>query len=154
MQGTNTPTLPINTPRLLSRLNLPLNLGTLAAFTYSSLYLLLSPNFAGATITPLVIGAASLANRLTTKYNRTKVNTIAIGVHVVSWILQFIGHGKYEGRKPALLDNLAQALFLAPLFVWYEVLFKLGFYKNFKKEVEDAIEVEVAKLKGKKSETK
>lgn len=69
-----------------------------------------------------------------------------MAVHVVSWILQFIGHGKYEGRKPALLDNLVQALFLAPLFVWYEVLFKLGFYKQLKSDVEAAIEVEVAKL--------
>lgn len=68
---------------------------------------------------------------------------------MVSWILQFIGHGKYEGRKPALLDNLVQALFLAPLFVWYEVLFKLGFYKGLRRDVEGAIEVEVAKLQGK-----
>ncbi|KAF1847928.1 DUF962-domain-containing protein [Cucurbitaria berberidis CBS 394.84] len=151
--GTNTPTLPIRSPTLLTRLNLPLNLGTLAAATYSTLYLLLSPNIAGATIAPLVLGAASLANRLTTKYNRTKVNTIAIAVHVVSWILQFIGHGKFEGRKPALLDNLVQALFLAPLFVWYEVLFKLGFYKGLRRDVEAAIEVEVAKLKGKGRET-
>ena len=64
--------------------------------------------------------------------------------------MQFIGHGKFEGRKPALLDNLVQALFLAPLFVWYEVLFKLGFYKNLKKEVDSAIAVEVAKLNAKK----
>ena len=85
--------------------------------------------------------------------NRTKVNSIAIGVHIISWILQFIGHGKYEGRKPALLDNLVQALFLAPLFVWYEVLCKLGFYKQVKREVESDIEIEVAKSdKGKTEE--
>lgn len=66
---------------------------------------------------------------------------------MVSWIAQFIGHGKYEGRKPALLDNLVQALFLAPLFVWYEVLFKMGFYKGLQKEVEVGVEKEVAKLK-------
>jgi uncharacterized membrane protein YGL010W len=78
------------------------------------------------------------------------VNSIAVGVHVVSWILQFVGHGKFEGRKPALLDNLVQALFLAPLFVWYEVLFKLGLYKGLKRGVEEGVEVEVARLeKGK-----
>ncbi len=86
------------------------------------------------------------------KYNTTKVNAIAIGVHIISWILQFVGHGKYEGRKPALLDNLVQALFLAPLFVWYEFLFKMGFYQGLKKEVDAAIEVEVAKMNGKKAE--
>lgn len=44
-------------------------------------------------------------------------------VHVVAWILQFVGHGVFESnwffnieRKPALLDNLSQIL-NAPLFV-------------------------------------
>ncbi|KAI8933167.1 hypothetical protein NX059_009808 [Plenodomus lindquistii] len=147
--GTNTPSLPLRAPALLSRLNLPLNLGTLAAATYSTLYLLLSPNIAGLTATPLIMGAAALANRCMSRYNATKVNSIAIGVHVVSWILQFVGHGKFEGRKPALLDNLVQALFLAPLFVWYEVLFKMGFYRDLQREVEVGVEGEVARLKGK-----
>jgi len=145
--GTNTPTLPLRTPLLLTRLNLPLNLGTLAAATYSTLYLLLSPNLAGVTITPLILAFASASNRLVSRYNKTRVNSIAAAVHVVSWILQFVGHGKYEGRKPALLDNLVQALFLAPLFVWYEVLFKMGFYKELKAEVEAGIEVEVQRMK-------
>ena len=116
-QGTNTPTLPIRPPPLLTRLNLPLNLGTLAAATYSSLYLLLSTNLAGLTVTPIIMAFASLSNRFIQTTNKTKTNSIAIGIHVVSWILQFIGHGKYECRKPALLDNMVEALFLGPLFV-------------------------------------
>jgi uncharacterized membrane protein YGL010W len=92
---------------------------------------------------------ASLSNKLMGKYNRSKVNTIAVVVHIVSWIAQFVGHGKYEGRKPALLDNLVQALFLAPLFVWYEVLFKLGLYKGLQREVEVGIEEQVAKMNAK-----
>lgn len=77
------------------------------------------------------------------------MNTVAVIVHIVSWIAQFIGHGKYEGRKPALVDNVAQALFLAPLFVWYEILFKLGFYKKLQAEVQEGINAEIAKLKAK-----
>jgi uncharacterized membrane protein YGL010W len=97
------------------------------------------------------MGMAALANKLSSKYNTSKVNSIALAVHVVSWVAQFVGHGKYEGRKPALLDNIVQALFLAPLFVWYEVLFKLGLYKRLQEEVEGGVEVEVAKLRaGKK----
>ena len=69
---------------------------------------------------------------------------------MVSWIAQFVGHGKFEGRKPALLDNLVQALFLAPLFVWFEVLFKMGFYKKLQGEVEEGIEVEVSRMKAEK----
>jgi uncharacterized membrane protein YGL010W len=124
-------------------------------------YLLLSPNLAGLTVAPLVLSLSSLSNALykhasspLSKFPSSvrRLNTVAIAVHVVSWIAQFIGHGKYEGRKPALLDNLVQALFLAPLFVWYEVLFKLGFYKGLKNEVEMGIEAEVAKLKAGKGE--
>jgi uncharacterized membrane protein YGL010W len=155
LKGTHTPVLPLRAHPLLTRLHLPLNLGTLAAATYSTLYLLLSPNLAGLTITPLVLSLASASNYLTTRFSKTKVTSIAAAVHVVSWILQFIGHGKYEGRKPALLDNLVQALFLAPLFVWYEALFKLGLYKGLRKEVEEGIEVEVARMKaGKKGKGK
>jgi uncharacterized membrane protein YGL010W len=151
-QGSNTPSIALGPSRLtalLSQYSLPLNFGTTLALTYSTLYLILSPNIAGLSSGPLMIGVASLANRLTSTYNRSKVNTVAIALHLVSWIAQFVGHGKYEGRKPALVDNIAQALFLAPLFVWYEVLFKLGFYKRLQKEVEVGIEEEVRKIKGK-----
>lgn len=148
--ATNTPVLPLKPHPLLTRLHLPLNFGTVIAGTYSTLYLLLSPNIAGASLTPIILSMASAANYLSTKYNRTKLNTIAGAVHVISWILQFVGHGKFEGRKPALLDNLAQALFLAPLFVWYEALFKLGFYKDLHAEVQVMIEEEVARMKARK----
>ncbi|KAF2852081.1 DUF962-domain-containing protein [Plenodomus tracheiphilus IPT5] len=131
--GTNTPTLPLRTPRLLTTLSLPLNLTTLTALTYSTLYTLLSPNLAGLSTTPILLATASLANRASTTYSRTKINSIAGAIHVASWILQFVGHGRFEGRKPALLDNLVQALFLAPLFVWYEVLFRLGFYGKLRR---------------------
>jgi uncharacterized membrane protein YGL010W len=133
-------------------LNLPLNLGTLLALTYSTLYLSLSPNLAGLSTSPIILGAAAAANKLLSKYNKTKVNTIAVAVHVVSWIAQFVGHGKFEGRKPALLDNLVQALFLAPLFVWYEVLFKMGFYKGLQREVDAGIEEEILKMKAEKAQ--
>ena len=33
--------------------------------------------------------------------------------HVVGWIAQFIGHGVFEGRKPALMDNLLQGKFMS-----------------------------------------
>ena len=31
-----------------------------------------------------------------------------LAVHIFGWIAQFIGHGVFEGRKPALMDNLLQ----------------------------------------------
>ena len=50
-----------------------------------------------------------------------------LAVFVLSWLLQFYGHGVHEGRAPALLDNLLGAVVLAPLFVFIEVLFCFGY---------------------------
>jgi uncharacterized membrane protein YGL010W len=44
---------------------------------------------------------------------------------VGGWILQLVGH-KFEGRKPALADNLFQ-IFVAPIFLCAEVFFALGY---------------------------
>ena len=41
------------------------------------------------------------------------------------WILQLVGH-VFEGRKPALTDNLFQ-IFVAPIFLAAEVFFALGY---------------------------
>merc|ERR1712130_430394 len=68
-----------------------------------------------------------------------------LAFHVAAWIAQFIGHGVFEGRAPALLDSWDQALITAPLFVLLEVLFFFGyrreFYQDCMKEVERNIEV-------------
>jgi uncharacterized membrane protein YGL010W len=44
---------------------------------------------------------------------------------VGGWILQLVGH-VYEGRRPALADNLFQIL-VAPIFLAAEVFFALGY---------------------------
>ena len=44
---------------------------------------------------------------------------------VGGWILQLAGH-VFEGRKPALADNLFQ-IFVAPIFLAAEVFFALGY---------------------------
>ena len=44
---------------------------------------------------------------------------------VGGWILQLVGH-VFEGRKPALVDNLFQ-IFVAPIFLCAEVFFALGY---------------------------
>jgi uncharacterized membrane protein YGL010W len=47
---------------------------------------------------------------------------------VGGWILQLVGH-VFEGRKPALVDNLFQ-IFVAPLFLAAEVFFALGYKRR------------------------
>ncbi|BEI82621.1 hypothetical protein CcaverHIS002_0304890 [Cutaneotrichosporon cavernicola] len=48
-----------------------------------------------------------------------------LAVFFNGWFWQFLGHFVYEGRAPALFDNLTQALVTAPFFVHIEALFFL-----------------------------
>lgn len=41
-----------------------------------------------------------------------------------------------EKRKPALMDSFFQSLVLAPLFVWFELLFLLGYRRGLYKDVQ------------------
>jgi uncharacterized membrane protein YGL010W len=52
---------------------------------------------------------------------------------VGGWILQLVGH-VFEGRKPALADNLFQ-IFVAPIFLVAEVFFALGYKPELHKRV-------------------
>ena len=135
-------------PQWLTIPNLPLNLGTIAAILYSSFYILLEP-VAGTALLPIIIGWTALANYLTSTYTST-TNIIAVGVEIAAWIAQFIGHGVYEGRAPALLDNLLQALVLAPFFVFMEFLFFFGYRPELQKRVNEAVEEQVKKFRAEK----
>ena len=101
---------------------------------------------AGGCFAPILIGGTAYANHLTSTYGAT-ANYIALGVHVFSWVAQFVGHGIFEGRAPALLDNLVQALFLAPFFVWLEVLFMFGYRPELKARLDSAIQKDISKFK-------
>tara|TARA_R110002060_G_scaffold15981_3_gene22217 strand:- start:292 stop:486 length:195 start_codon:yes stop_codon:yes gene_type:complete len=57
------------------------------------------------------MGGAALANKATAKWGG-KATKISVLVHAVSWIAQFVGHGKFEGRAPALLVSCFSFLFL------------------------------------------
>jgi uncharacterized membrane protein YGL010W len=53
---------------------------------------------------------------------------------VGGWILQLVGHA-FEGRKPALADNLFQ-IFVAPIFLAAEAFFALGYKPQLHQEVQ------------------
>src|SRR5438874_11748982 len=53
---------------------------------------------------------------------------------VGGWILQLVGH-VFEGRKPALADNLFQ-IFVAPIFLAAEAFFALGYKPGLQEAVQ------------------
>ncbi len=58
----------------------------------------------------------------------------SIGLFVVGWVAQFLGH-YFEGKKPAFADDLV-GLAIGPLFVTAEAGFMLG----LREEVREAVE--------------
>ncbi|GBF89468.1 DUF962 domain-containing protein [Raphidocelis subcapitata] len=119
------------------------NLPLLFLAAYAAFYAALDP-VAGASWT-LVLGAPLAATA--TAFQRAVPNAAwwALGVQVVSWYMQIHpGHAVFEGRKPALLDSLVQAFALAPLFVWFELLFLLGYRPRLRAELEKRVGREVA----------
>jgi uncharacterized membrane protein YGL010W len=67
---------------------------------------------------------------------------IVLASQVTCWFFQVFGHQKFEGRAPALLDNLPQALLMAPFFVLLECLQSFGYepYPGFQKKVHKNVE--------------
>ena len=62
-------------------------------------------------------------------------------LHVFAWYMQLHpGHAIYEGRKPALIDSFYQSISVAPLFVFFEGAFALG----YRPELAQAVHVAVA----------
>ncbi|RDL38325.1 Uncharacterized protein BP5553_02665 [Venustampulla echinocandica] len=149
--GTNSPIL-IPLPTWLTVPNLPLNFGTIGAIFYSGFYILLEP-VAGSVLLPVIMGWTAYSNHLTSAYG-SSANTAGIVVEIVAWIAQFVGHGVYEGRAPALLDNLVQALVLAPFFVFMEFLFMLGYRPELQKRVNEGVDKEIKKFKSQKENGK
>lgn len=148
--ATNTPSLPV--PSWLSVPNLPLNLGTIATVAYSAFYILMEP-VAGGLLAPLLLAGTAYSNALThDPTTQRSANLVALGLHIFSWIAQVVGHAVFEGRAPALLDNLVQALFLAPFFVWFEILFFFGYRPELKSRLDKSVKVEVEKFKSSKQQ--
>jgi uncharacterized membrane protein YGL010W len=121
----------------------------LAAVVWGGLYVLLEP-VAGTLLAAICLATTAFGNSMRAE-RPGPTNQIAIAVHVVSWLLQFVGHGVFEGRAPAIFDNLVQAIFLAPLFVWLELLFMLGYRQELRKRVDKAVQEQIAKYKAGKS---
>ena len=63
------------------------------------------------------------------------------------WIAQFIGHGVFEKRAPALLDSWDQAFITAPLFVLLEIMFFFGYRRQFYDDCMIQVEKNIAEFR-------
>ncbi|KAI5795216.1 DUF962 domain protein [Geopyxis carbonaria] len=114
----------------------PFNLSTIGSIVYAAFYILMEP-VAGLIIMPYVMVQSFIGSYLMEHYPST-VWWVAAS-QVVGWGAQFIGHGVYEKKAPALLDSFVQSFMLAPFFVWMEVLFAVGYRPELHERVQEKI---------------
>jgi len=129
----------------------PINVPFFVVLVYSIWYVVLEP-FAGILASTLLLGALASSQYFTSVYPSGFL--WALGVHIVGWGLQFIGHGLAEGRKPALLDSGVQSIVTAPFFVLLEFLFELGYRPALHKAVEKRIRSKIHELQQKQPKEK
>ncbi len=125
----------INVPGFFS-----LSVAWLGVIIFAIYYLLLDLMI-GAAATIMLIVLCAIASIFTTMGPTTLSLKIFIITFILGWIFQLIGHA-IEGKKPALLDNFVESVFIAPFFIAAEVFFMLG----YKKDLESAIKEEETPL--------
>lgn len=89
------------------------------------------------------------ANMFYTHVGREMAWIYSLVVHVFGWYMQIHpGHAILEKRKPALLDSFFQSLFMAPLFVCFEVVFFLGLRPKLYKQLQTRVNLNILKYRG------
>lgn len=89
--------------------------------------------FLGVIMTLLLLLAVCFGSQVA-QMSTTIWLSLGVGLFVIGWIFQFIGH-YFEGKKPAFVDDL-MGLAIGPLFVVAEVVFAIGLKKDLHQAVE------------------
>ena len=92
-------------------------------------------------LTPMMLFLLWLAHWFTLSGPSTLGIWAFIITFIIGWGLQLYGHF-IEGKKPAFMDNLSQAL-IAPLFLTAELFFMCGYMKSLKEQIYGPGEVEI-----------
>ncbi|KAL7161360.1 hypothetical protein ACSBR2_041921 [Camellia fascicularis] len=127
------------------RLGLVPNFGLLFTLTYAVFYVCLDRK--GGSLAAILCLACWVSASLLAKHLEFSLAwKVVLAAQLFCWTGQFIGHGIFEKRAPALLDNLAQAFLMAPYFVFLEALSYFGYepYPGFHASVKAKIDAEIA----------
>jgi len=129
-----------------------LNLSFFVAVVYALFYIMMDKK-AGTLAAALCLLCWVSSNALAQRLGFSLAWKVVLVSQVVCWTAQFIGHGVFEKRSPALLDNLIQAFMMAPFFVLLEVLQKFcGYepYPGFQKAVRAKMQANIKEWRLKK----
>ncbi|ONI30855.1 hypothetical protein PRUPE_1G277300 [Prunus persica] len=135
-----------------SHVVLVFNIGLLLTLIYSVFYVCLDAK-AGSLAALLCVICWFASCFLATQLGFSISWKVVVVAQIVCWTGQFIGHGVFEKRAPALLDNLAQAFLMAPFFVLLEALqsfFGYEPYPGFHAIVQARVDAEINEWQEKK----
>ena len=124
-------TLRLSATETAEAAGLSLSAATLAVMAATLYYLRLDLRFG--VVMGLLLAACLAFAQATASWSTTAWATLGVGLFVVGWVIQFVGH-IFEGRKPAFVDDI-MGLIIGPLFVVAELAFLLG----LRREVEAVV---------------
>lgn len=90
----------------------------------------------GIAMLVLMVPFLFIAEWIARTYGATTAWIVFAVFFVGGWIFQLVGH-VWEGRRPALLDNLFQG-FIGPMFIMAEALMALGLKQDLKAVIDHA----------------
>jgi len=146
----------MGTPEALTDLplvaGLKINLSLVVTIVYIVCYMAMDPIVGGIgslLMLALHVGTGQLVDKWPT-IGGWPMWQVVVAYHVLLWIMQFVGHGAFEKRAPALLDSWQQAFITAPLFVLLEVFFYFGYRKQFYDECMYQVKINLEEFKKEK----
>ncbi|KAL5722887.1 hypothetical protein ACHQM5_006347 [Ranunculus cassubicifolius] len=128
------------------------NLGFFTTLIYSGFYIALDKK-AGSLAAVLCFLCWVAGSLVASHLGFSLAWKVVLTSQILCWTGQFIGHGVFEKRAPALLDNLTQAFVMAPFFVLLEALqMYCGYepYPGFHAKVQARIDAEIKEWREKK----
>lgn len=130
----------------------PIINGSLIVSVFYMMYYFIieQPGIAGPIASALVLGGYLFATSI--HESTPDIWKLALFIHVACWAAQIYGHQAHEGRSPAFLDNMAQALLFAPLFVLLEVMFHFGYKPDFQKKATALASKNIAEFRHSRAE--
>lgn len=94
-------------------------------------------------ITPIMLFLLWIAHWFSLNGPTTLGTWAFIITFVVGWGFQLYGHF-LEGKRPAFMDNLSQAL-IAPLYLTAELIFSVGYMKSLQTQIHGTSDFETGK---------
>lgn len=88
----------------------------------------------GLAMLVMIAPMLALAEWIAASYGSGTAWSVFAIFFIGGWVFQLVGH-VWEGRRPALADNLFQA-FIGPMFIMAEVLIALGLRRDLKATID------------------